>query len=217
MIRNLSAAVALAVVIASGVMHGLETSRWGINTELVEAAARLAKIPNVIGDWSSTELEIPKPQLDMAGAVSHFSRAYVNRQDGTTVNVMILCGPPGPMSVHPPTVCFTGAGWGLTGNPQVKDIPGEGKNSLGRFWQGDFMRDAGGIPQRIQTLWSWSTAGDWRAIASPRKTFAGKRYLYKMYLTISSTDRAETTSNDARAKFLAVFLPRVNSILKAAT
>lgn len=217
MTRFLPGAVALIVIVLAGVIHGLQTDRWGTSSDLADAAARLGQIPSVIGDWSGTDQEMDAAQLKIAGASAHVARVYVNRIDGSAVNVVILCGPPGPMSVHPPTVCLTGAGWSLTGSPQKRAFNCEDGTPAGEFWQGNFMREKAGIPTHIRTFWSWSTSGAWQAVASPRRSFAGMGHLYKIYLTVPMSDRTEPAAGDRVDEFAKLFLPRVNAIIQTGT
>ncbi len=213
--RLLLGATALIVIVVTGVIHGLETGRWGANSELKNAALRIVQIPSIIGDWSSTDQQMDPQQLQVAGAVGYVARVYVNRLDGSSVNVVLLCGPPGPMSVHPPTVCFTGAGWGLTGSTQQRTFKAKDGALLGEFWQGNFTRDVGGIPVSIRTFWSWGTSGDWQATTAPRRAFAGKRLLYKLYLTVNGTERPETVSGEHVEEFARLFLPSVKTIMNS--
>jgi hypothetical protein len=213
MTRFLPGLAALAVVVASGIVHGLQTDRWGIGSDVTAAAARLEHVPEVIGDWTSTTREIPERELQIAGAVGSLSREYVNRIDGSTVNVMLLCGRPGPIAVHPPTVCFVGAGWSMSG-PVEKLTQSAGGAPMGEFWRVNFVRDADGVPVRIRTLWSWSTDGDWQAADSPRRLFAGNGHLYKLYVTAPMPLEADSDESPATDEFLELFLPQLRSLLQ---
>ena len=39
-------------------------------------------------------------------------RTYTHRISGETFQVLLVCGKPGPTSLHPPDVCYQGAGYG---------------------------------------------------------------------------------------------------------
>ncbi|MFQ5731049.1 MAG: exosortase-associated EpsI family protein [Planctomycetaceae bacterium] len=171
------------VLLIGGVAHGLLTHRWTESTELREAAARLQSIPTTIGDWESSELTIPATQLKQAGAVGHVHRVYRNRKTDEVVNVMLLCGHPGPISVHPPTVCFTGAGWQLQDGPSQTTIHDREAKSIGRFHTALFQRTTPTGDVRMQTVWSWNAGGKWEVPDHPRFEFAGAGHLYKLYVT----------------------------------
>src|SRR5262245_44831048 len=98
--------VACAVLLASGVLHGLWSGRWQFSDEASKATERLEQVSLAIGDWDGDEHEIDSRQIRAAGATGYLSRRYVNRQTGEVIWCTVLCGPPGPIAVHPPDVCF---------------------------------------------------------------------------------------------------------------
>lgn len=205
-------AVCIALVVVSGVVYGLQTDRWTADTRLQDAAARLKQVPRTIGLWESREVEIPEQQLQIAGAVGHVARVY-RRPDGTQVQVMLLCGDHGPISLHPPTVCFTSSGWALKGELQRQDAKSETGERLGRFQVGEFRKRTPTGNQRMRTWWAWNADGRWDAPDNPRMTYAGSGHLYKLYVTTllpgepageAKTAKAES---DACQRFLREFLP----------
>ena len=58
------------------------------------------------------------------------------------VGVLLLCGRPGPVSVHTPDLCFPGAGFQEAGEPTRCPIPGSPGD---RFWVRHF-RKAAAVP-----------------------------------------------------------------------
>lgn len=213
MSRYLPGIVALAVVVTTGIVHGIQSARWGSGANLAAAAARLEDIPAVIGDWDSEVQTIPKDQLEMAGAVNYLGRAYTNRVTRKSVNIVILCGRHGPMATHPPTVCFEGAGWKLTEDVKKRKIKDLEEIGSAEFWQGEFAKEVPGQVVRIRTLWSWGTSGSWVAADYPRHDFAGSEHLYKIYVTINATDRDDPSFVDPSPDFLKLFLPLLKSKL----
>ncbi|MFG0297700.1 MAG: exosortase-associated EpsI family protein, partial [Maioricimonas sp. JB045] len=106
----LAIALALIATIGSGLAHGILTDRWGVPETVHEAAARLENIPQSIPGWTSTDQELGERMLEQAGALSYISRNYVSENTGASIQVTLLCGRPGPLATHPPTVCFVNAG-----------------------------------------------------------------------------------------------------------
>lgn len=213
--RILVSLISLGILVASGLVQGIHTDRWGRPGAVETAAARLRGVPVTVGDWSSREVPIGDRQLGKAGAVGSLSRRYVNRDTGEAVNVMILCGRSGPISVHPPTVCLTGAGWVLATAPQ-RYMPGdEGSSALGEFQVADFEKESA-AGRRMRTYWAWTATGTWRAPDTPRLEFARREYLYKMYVLApvraSGRDSPEP-GEDAAARFMRAFLPEVRDVL----
>jgi hypothetical protein len=218
--------LSLLLVVGSGVVHGLHTDRWGQSDKVLAAGSRLDRIPRVIGDWVSEEVEIPPQQLQQAEAVGHLSRKYVNQVDGREMTILILCGRPGPISVHPPTVCFTGAGWRLASTPKpfAWTAP-EGSDIEAEFWSCDFVRSTDEGPMVIRTLWAWSSSDDWLAHERPRLATAHHPYLYKMYVTAPNNPteipldtpfiELDQDPPEALLEFLEIFLPAVNTALSS--
>lgn len=203
-------AAGLALIVGSGVVHGLQTDRWGQAQALLDAAQRLDEIPTEFNGWTSQDAPIAERQLKGAEAVGSYSRQFQHPKTGHAVNVMILCGRSGPIAVHPPTVCFTGSGWRLQAAPSRAVVESHADES---FWNAEFSREEDGIPISIRTKWGWNGDGKWMACRQPRLETARYRNLYKMYVTVPSTylspEEAEATAQD----FLEQFLPVVNEAL----
>lgn len=102
--------LAILAIAAGGVAHGLVTDRWGLPAQVAAISARVLTLPVEIDSWASTETPLDPRQLEMAGAVGATSRTYVDSITGERVQIHVLAGRPGPISLHEPTVCFTGAG-----------------------------------------------------------------------------------------------------------
>lgn len=211
--RLLPVLLSIVTIVASGFLHGQWTDRWGTTHDVTDAAVRLDDVPITIGDWYSEELEIPARQIKAAEAVGHLSRVYRNRVDGSEVNVMILCGRPGPIAVHPPTVCFTGAGFGLDTEPEKFLVKAEDSSPLGEFWVGDFVKDSAAVRFRMRTFWSWNADDNWQVPNNTRVAFARYPYLYKMYVTRQLPSNEVPVSEDAAGDFLRLFIPELKRVL----
>ena len=206
-------AVAIILMLIGGVVYGLQSNRWTASQDVEQAAARIQNVPLDFGDWEGRDIEIPQNQLDQAGAVGHLHRVYKNRTTGDEVLVMVLCGPHGPIALHPPTVCFTGAGWKLEEPPEataVKDA--EQKGELGSFFVTRFRKTTPTSASRMRTCWAWNGDGRWESPESPRFAFAGSRHLYKIYVSTRLSPEANSDAEEAFdkgicIKFLREFLP----------
>src|SRR4051812_15943550 len=98
------------VVIASGLVHGFWTDRWQPLAATTEAAARLDELPLTLGDWVGERMEV-KPGQAGAGVAGCIQRRYVQRQTGSTVVMALVCGRPGPVSIHTPEACYGASGY----------------------------------------------------------------------------------------------------------
>src|SRR5436309_15131180 len=123
MSRILPALVALPLVVACGLAEGLWANRWQTSAAAEQAAARLKEVPLAVGDWQAEEREFDARQAEKAELTGHTWRRYVNQKTGAAVSVLLVCGRAGPVALHPPDVCYQGAGYRLTAPQARRDVP----------------------------------------------------------------------------------------------
>lgn len=174
--------VFLAAVIGMGLVQGRLLGRWGVDESVREVAALLQKVPPRIAGWTSTDFEIPAGHLEGAGAEGYLSRRYRHPDAGSAVDILILCGRPGPISLHPPTVCFVQSGMRMLKEPSDVQFTPSGKPAA--FVAAVFA--APGLSGDVQrTHWSWSPDGaHWSAPPNPRVAFASVSHLFKIYISV---------------------------------
>jgi hypothetical protein len=192
------------ILIGTGVVDGLITNRWSPSDELERASEAIQNIPATIGAWEGEENELDERSMRIAAATGAVKRTYRHRETGQWVSVTLLCGPHGPISLHPPTVCFTSAGWVVENNPESTDFA-FGQDATCHFWQADFGRIQDHARQRIVTNWGWNDGTGWKASANPRFEYAGSPYLFKLYFT-SNDDLASEQHKHVRDEFIRLFL-----------
>ena len=204
---------AAAVVLLAGFVHGTWTQRWLQSAELEAAVARLDNIPTRVGGWTASEVEaIPPEELKLAGAAGCWMRRFTAADSGQKVQVVILVGHTGRMSVHRPENCYPGQGYDLAGAPLRYSL----KTPDAEFWTARFTKPdvtTGGSQLRI--FWTWNAAGQWKAPENPRWTFAALPYLYKLYVIRSLPERSERAEDDPAAEFLRQFLPELSKGARA--
>ena len=118
MTRLIPFGVVLVTVLASGAAAGLCTGRWGSSRTVQSAVARLDHVPLSLGtDWDVQEgTKLSEREIAVAEIDGYLARRYFHRRTGTFVSVMLLCGRPGPLSVHTPEVCYAGSGYDEIGS-----------------------------------------------------------------------------------------------------
>jgi hypothetical protein len=211
MARPVVILIAVAVLAVAGVVEGVRSNRFGVPEDARAAATKLAGIPREVGPWVSTEAPMDERTIALAEAVGYVSRAYTHRQTGAEVNVLILCGPAGPLGSHTPDICYAGRGYCQVGREVRKTLalPGGG---VATYWSARFEKDGPGEAP-LEVCWAWGTDGDWSASANPRGEFALRSVLYKLYVTRRTTDPADRATADPVAEFLTAFLPEVKKTL----
>jgi hypothetical protein len=183
MFRSLYIMAAVLVVLGTGLAHGLWTNRWLNSDEPGASAARLDNLPLDIGDWHGRELKMDPGSLAIGQIVNFKSRVYANLQTRAEFNVLVVCGRPGPISVHTPEVCFPGAGFQIVSEPLRVSLPLADDLPEAEFKTARFKRQNSSDGTEMEAFWAWTTDGRWQAPNSPRWTFGRFPALYKVYVT----------------------------------
>jgi hypothetical protein len=202
----------MVATVVSGVLQGRMRNRWGPSPDMVAAADRLAQVPDRFADWrlqSSEELdESTRNMLECAG---YFARNYVNQATGEAVSVTVLLGPPGPIAVHTPEVCFASRNYQSRGKRERVAIRRSGAAG-DEFWALDFkLNDLQG--DTLRTYYAWSIGEHWLAPDDPRFQYAGSPYLYKIQLSSRLPTETNPEVGDPCRRFLHDFLPAANKCL----
>src|SRR5262245_54451671 len=112
--RCLLTVLAVTLVAANGLIHGLWSDRWSEAEELRDAAERLGRVPLTVGAWQGEDMEMDPKHRAVGEIRGYVLRRYIRRQDKTAVSLLVVCGRPGPIAVHTPDVCYRGAGFNLS-------------------------------------------------------------------------------------------------------
>jgi hypothetical protein len=212
MLRTLPAWTGVTLVVACGLAEGLWSGRWHTSDAPQRAAERLAEVPLAVGDWQGEAKELGAEQAAKAEITGHLSRRYVNRRTGAAVNVLLVCGRAGPVALHPPEVCYQGAGYRLVGDKSRQAVPAEALPAPAAFWVGQFQKD-GALPAPLRIYWAWNGGGPWEAADNPRVSFARAAALYKLYVIRELPRLDEPPDADPAREFLKDFLPQLQGRL----
>jgi hypothetical protein len=213
MTRTLAVVIAFAAVLGFGVAHGLWSDRWKLSNEPGASAAKLQNVSRTIGDWEGEDDEFPPQVVEMAELAGYINRRYLNRRTGVGVSVVLVCGRPGPISVHRPEVCFPGQGMDFSIPPGKTTVPCEALPIQPVFFHTRLTRaNAPGTPPH-RLLWAWSADGAWQAADNPRLDFARHDALFKLYVMRPMARAEEPLAEDPIQGFLRVFLPELQRAL----
>jgi hypothetical protein len=207
MLRGLAAVVASATLIATGLLHGYWTDRWQKPVEPAEAAARLESIPTTLGDWETQELEGRPGSVDPSLAGS-LQRHYVNRRTGQKIAIVLVCGRPGPVSIHTPESCYGASGYLVSGRTRTA-APG----NTGEFWTADAIRTTANEETKVRIFWAWNAGNGWTPADDARLTFARTSVLHKLYVVRDLNTLEEDTKADPCLDFMQLLLPELDRVL----
>jgi len=201
-------AVVVALTIASGLIHGRSSNRWGHSSVILAAAEKLEQLPDDFGTWQLVSHdEMSTAAIDMLECAAYVARTYENRKTGATVQMVLLLGPAGPISVHTPEVCYPSRNHTIVEKrqPVVVKSP-DVQDQDHQFWALTFRStDLTATIQRV--YYAWSTGSSWCATVEPRYAFAGSPYLYKIQLASSLPPGTDVSKNDPCRNFLREFIP----------
>jgi len=200
----------LVAVLLSGVVHGLWTNRWGEAQAIKAATAKLVKVPMIVGDWEGHARELSAQELAAAEVDGYLLRRYVNHRTGSVVSLLIVCGRPGPVSVHLPEVCYSGGGYQQVGTTTRYSSPSD---PSAEFKVVVLRKQSVTAPDTLRVLYAWGAGGNWTAPERPRVAFAWNAALYKMYVIRELVKADEAITDDPATDFIQAILPEVQQAL----
>jgi hypothetical protein len=211
--RGLPLAVLAVLAIGLGLVYGVETDRWRASQDLEAAVRRLQAVPAQVGDWKAIDLPFEAEELARSGIKGGLFRRYENARTGSAVSVLIVCGRGGPISVHTPDVCYTGAGYRAAGAQERKTVPVGPTGDRVEFWALQFAKPDAVVPTRLEIYWAWSAGGPFEAPDNPRFAYARTPALYKLYVVREFAPTSRTTKDNACEQFLAQAVPQFRAAL----
>jgi Protein of unknown function (DUF3485) len=203
---------ALVLIVGFGMAEGMWTNRWSLSEGPEQASAKLAAIPKNVGDWEGQDQELGARQIARAEITGHVMRQYTHKGTGAILQVLLVCGRSGPTALHPPDICYAGAGFSKAGPLAAEVFEGTGLQVAPGFWRGRFVKP-GPEPESLRICWAWNATGAWKASENPRWEFAKNRYLYKLYVVRPLSKADEPLADDPTPEFMRLFLPEVQKCL----
>lgn len=209
-LSTIASLLAIALVAISGYVHGAWTGRWQSAEVLAHAAEAIKHVPKTIGDWDCVrENQLTQEELDLASVAGYVSRHYRNRRTNEAVQFVLMCGPAGPIAVHPPTACYTGLGYQQVGETVPhRCSAADGAEAVSYVFQtARFESPRRGDTVQPHIYWAWSTDGRWQTPESPRLAFVGSPVLFKIYVAFESDSGVKSVHQSPAAAFLDAALP----------
>jgi hypothetical protein len=197
---------AAALTVAPAIVEGIYSNRWGNPPDMAAAAEQLKNFPREFGSWRY--LEDGEPVSDMVSnalALSGYvSRTYVNRDDGSTVMLLLMVGQSGPLLRHPPYICYANRANEQVG--EMTKLPVDTTDPPSEFNLLVYRRPQTLTNDRFLVAYSMTTDTIWSAPQMPRLEFGGAPLLYKVQLLTLLDPSQETEKGSAELqKFAADF------------
>jgi exosortase len=203
--------VGTALVVAPGVITGLWTNRWQLSQELRLAVSQLDRIPLTVGDWTGRPEVVDPRELAATELDGAAMRHYQNARTGRAISLFLVCGRPGPVSIHTPETCYPGAGFEMV-QPHVTrySVGPDRQGNPVEFLQADFEQQQSFPPERLRIYWSWKAKAYWNVPDIPRWAFSRQPFLYKLYLIHQTSKGLSPEEDDAFRDFLRQLLPKLD-------
>lgn len=201
--------IAIVLTIFSGTIYRYLTAP---SADLAEVAKRFNEIPKEFGDWKMDKEEPMTDQvvstLECAG---YLNGSFINQVTGQRVNAFIVLGPPGPISVHTPEVCYSSKDYDIKETREHTEIGKDGE--LGTLWSLTMRQTSTVSAELLRVYYGWASQDIWTAPESPRFTYGGDPLLFKIQLASYLPPETDLKTNDSCRSFLESFLPHVNRVL----
>ena len=204
--------VAAGLTLASGLIHGRMSNRWGLPQDLLAIGEKLQGVPESFGDWhleSSGELsDIEVEVLECAGSVV---RTYVNRATGDRVQMALLVGPSMPMSLHTAEICWGSRGYQTRDQRQRVTVP-DAEGSDQEFWALTFQTNDV-TENLVRVYYGWSDGSGWSEKNERRLSLTRRSHLYKIDVVSTLPPGTDLLTKDPCREFLKEFVPEVSRYL----
>jgi hypothetical protein len=189
------------LILAAGAAYGQYSQRWGPTTELLSAGRSLESLPSEIGEWKLQGDEpISAGAIRMLECTGYLNRRYVSNQSGDSVVVAIVVGPPGPIAVHTPEICYSSRNYTVVDDRQP--VRFEGSTARPHTLWNTIFESKDAYAERMSVFYGWSNGTEWVASKSPRFEFAASGQLYKLQLAGLMRESSESGGSDPCARFL---------------
>jgi hypothetical protein len=210
MSRLLVPAIALVMVIGSGLVHGYWTGRWEGAEAAADAAVLLGQLPLQLGDWQGKDL--PTDPRDVGKVSAYLYRRYINQRSGAAVTVILASGRPGPVSIHTPDVCYVASGFAPV-EGQAFAPPLDPPLPPTEFKTAHFVKTRQTGQTHVRVFWSWNAGGTWTVPDNPRLAFASYPVLYKLHTVREMAGATEPLEEDPSVDLLRLLLAELHKSL----
>ena len=203
-------AMVVVVLVASGLVRGRQERR--VEAALAggrESPFPLATIPEILGDWVGTPIEMDARLVEATGSSDHITRRYIDQRTGVAVDAIVLYGPTSDIFIHSPELCYPKAGYAQAGETYDRRVASGGIDVPVRslaFQKGDPSQ-----PERQEVYFSWRYNGRWSTSVSSPKQSERIPGMYKVQVARRISPRESRTIDNPCEDFLGALFPDLES------
>ena len=195
------------IILLAGWVHGNWTQRWKSNHAVERTSARLQRVSLTFDGWQAKEQVIDREQLTQA-QIMGYRRVTYRSQDDERITLLVLCGDRGPLSVHTPEQCYSGAGYRMVGKRELFPLT-LADGSQANLWTARFYKPKSpGVPP-LRIFWTWNPGTSWQVTDWPRWTFREAPSLVKLYAVRELRALNESPERDPCLDILKECLPKL--------
>lgn len=150
-----------------------------------EPPAPLASLPLELGEWSGSEAQLDPLIARATGATDSLLRRYQDKRTGTTIDVILLYGPPGALFIHAPEVCYPASGYLSVGNPAGSDrsVKALGLEAPVPVRALAYAKGQGGSAELLEVYYSWRLGDQWTLSPGLFKRIERVAGMYKVQIS----------------------------------
>jgi hypothetical protein len=207
-------ALAIVATLGVAVVYGRWTNRWGQPTALLEAGKMLQALPHNFDNWEQRESSVlPPATLAILECDQYAQSVYVDRNTGRQIMCTLLVGPPGPMAVHTPEICYSAVDWKAIGERKRVTLDDKRPDTV---WRSQFQDAHNSQESDIRVYYAWTDGNEWTAADEPRIQFGGRPFLFKVQVMERMPHDPEFQTSDPAKDFLTDFMPVFAQTVKSA-
>ncbi|MBI1187176.1 MAG: EpsI family protein [Alphaproteobacteria bacterium] len=193
-------AVAVGLLATAGTIRLYQESRVRALADQARISPfPLESLPRNLGPWRGEDTQLDPRIARATGATDRLYRRYVDSRTGTTLEVIVLYGPPAAMFIHAPENCYPSAGYLAVDGPAGRRIPTSERNATFRALV--YAKGEGASAERQEVLYAWLLGGRWALDLGVFKQVERIAGMYKVHVGRRVTDRERTSADlPAQAK-----------------
>jgi hypothetical protein len=193
------------LTVLGGILRGQLSGRWGVAQDAMVANSVIESLPKEFAEWKLVEEGKMSDVVVQTLQCSQYALRTYRNSSGEQVTVAVLAGPPGPISVHTPEICYSSREFTI-----IQDrVSSSFKTPQGNhdFWQLELQsKDVDAM--KMNVYYAWTDGKLWHSSQSPRIQYAGSPFLFKLQLASPYVNNDEDGNvTDPGSRFLGEFLP----------